>query len=58
MISESALALLHTHADLPEWVRKGGVFTPASALGDVLVRRLEESGRMSFASEVLEGRAE
>ena len=58
MISESALALLLQHADLPDWVRAGGIFTPSFALGDVLVRRLEESGRMSFASEVLEGPSE
>lgn len=55
MIAESALALLFSHSELPEWVRKGGVLTPASALGDVLVKRLEASGQMSFESEVVLG---
>ena len=54
MISESALALLLEHDALPAWVRKGGVLTPSTALGDVLVQRLEKTGRMSFKSELVE----
>lgn len=51
MVSESALALLLSYSDLPEFARGGGVLTPASALGDVLVKRLTASGRMTFESE-------
>jgi short subunit dehydrogenase-like uncharacterized protein len=56
MIAEGALSLLLAQSELPEWARKGGVLTPASALGDVLVKRLEASGQMSFESEVVLGR--
>ena len=53
MISESALGLLCSHSELPEHVRQGGIFTPATALGDVIVKRLEATGRMSFEGEVI-----
>ena len=55
MISEAALALLLDHSSLPHWVQDGGVLTPSTALGDVLVERLEKSGRMEFKSEVVVG---
>ena len=55
MLAESALSILLSHSELPQWVRGGGVFTPASALGDTLVKRLEASGRMAFESEVVLG---
>ncbi|EKM53778.1 uncharacterized protein PHACADRAFT_260290, partial [Phanerochaete carnosa HHB-10118-sp] len=53
MISEAALALLLSRAELPDVAREGGVLTPASALGDVLVKRLQNSGRFEFESEVI-----
>ena len=56
MIAESALTLLLSQSELPDWVHEGGVLTPASALGDVLVKRLEASGQISFESEVVLGR--
>lgn len=40
-VCESALALLHDADDLPPG---GGLLTPATAFGDVLVRRLREAG--------------
>ncbi|KAH8103424.1 Saccharopine dehydrogenase-domain-containing protein [Cristinia sonorae] len=52
MITECALALLLSRPELPELGREGGVLTPTTALGDVLVRRLEESGKFTFHSEV------
>ena len=55
MISESALAILLNHDELPDIAKEGGVLTPASALGDVLVRRLEASGRFLIESEVVLG---
>ena len=58
MLAESALSILLSHSELPQWVRGGGVFTPASALGDTLVKRLEASGRMAFESEVVLGGGE
>lgn len=56
MISESALALLLNQDQLPLLGRKGGVLTPMTALGDVLIHRLKQSGRFDFVSEVVDGR--
>ncbi|KZT05453.1 uncharacterized protein LAESUDRAFT_727099 [Laetiporus sulphureus 93-53] len=53
MISESALALLLERPALPPLAQWGGILTPATAFGDVLVRRLENSGRFQFESEVV-----
>lgn len=60
MISESALALVFSHDKLPNLARKGGVLTPMSALGDVLIERLRDTGRFEFTSEVItsHGKAE
>ncbi|KDQ56275.1 hypothetical protein JAAARDRAFT_59177 [Jaapia argillacea MUCL 33604] len=51
MISECALALALEQDALPR--REGGVLTPVTALGDVLVKRLKDTGRFEFESEVL-----
>ena len=48
MVCEAALALAGDAAKLPGGKRRGGVLTPASALGDALVRRLRAVG-MTFA---------
>jgi short subunit dehydrogenase-like uncharacterized protein len=53
MLTESALALLDA-SQLPVFARGGGVLTPVTGLGDVIVKRLEESGRFTFESEILE----
>lgn len=53
MISECALALLLDKDALPPLAREGGVLTAASALGEVLVRRLRASGRVEFESKVV-----
>jgi short subunit dehydrogenase-like uncharacterized protein len=53
MISESALALVCSHDKLPNLARKGGVLTPMSALGDVLIERLQSTGRFEFTSEIV-----
>ena len=55
IVSESALALLLDSNRLSDWVRVGGVLTPSTALGDILVQRLETSGRMTFTSEPVLG---
>ena len=68
MIAESALCFLlplaseskdaiqnnknNLHA-LPPLARKGGVLTPMTAFGDVLLRRLEETGRFEFSSSIV-----
>ena len=44
MVCESALALALQTADLPGGVKGGGVLTPASGLGQVLVDRLRKAG--------------
>lgn len=55
MISESALSMVLSYDDLPSVAKKGGILTTSSGLGDVLVKRLEASGRMTFESEVVVG---
>jgi len=55
MISESALALVFDTPKLPALARRGGVLTPMSALGDVLIERLKDTGRFEFTSEIVPG---
>jgi len=68
MIAESALCFLlplvsesrnvidnkkdNLHA-LPPLAKKGGILTPMTAFGDVLIRRLEETGRFEFSSSIV-----
>ena len=44
ILCESALALILDHQRLPPLGQRGGVLTPATAFGDVLVERLEAVG--------------
>lgn len=44
MVCESALALALNTDELPNLAGRGGVLTPATALGGVLVKRLREAG--------------
>jgi len=68
MISECALALLlplvsanstETAATysaiptLPPLAQRGGVLTPVTAFGDVLVQRLQDTGVFQFSSSVV-----
>jgi len=53
MISESALALVLNKDSLPPFGRRGGVLTPMTAFGDVLIQRLNACGRISIDSEIL-----
>lgn len=53
MISECALALVFDQATLPPLAREAGFLTPATAFGDVIVKRLESTGRMKFETKVL-----
>ena len=46
MVCESALALALDGARLPGGTTRGGVLTPATAFGDVLVERLRRAGMM------------
>jgi short subunit dehydrogenase-like uncharacterized protein len=43
-LCESALSLLSNHDALPGGYERGGVLTPATGLGEVLVERLREAG--------------
>jgi short subunit dehydrogenase-like uncharacterized protein len=54
ILCESGLALAHDGARLPGGVKRGGVLTPATALGDALVPRLRAAG---FEIRVTSGRA-
>ncbi|KAJ6593216.1 Saccharopine dehydrogenase-domain-containing protein [Mycena capillaripes] len=59
LISEAALSLALTPREtLPAIGRRGGVLTPATALGDVLVDRLVASGRVTFESKVVTARGQ
>ncbi|KAI8978342.1 Saccharopine dehydrogenase-domain-containing protein [Trametes punicea] len=55
MTAECALGLLLEDDSLPVTARPGGVLTPATALGEVLVRRLQATGKMQFESEIVTG---
>ena len=52
MASEAALALLDVSA-LPWMAQHGGVLTPATALGDVIVSKLSDSGFWEVKSDVV-----
>jgi short subunit dehydrogenase-like uncharacterized protein len=53
-IAECALAIALEKHSLPKLGQKGGVLTPMSALGDVLIRRLERSGRFEFEQYMID----
>ena len=50
---ESSLSILLDFDKLPKLGQEGGVLTPMSALGDVLVDRLERTGRFVQHSEIV-----
>ncbi|KAJ7099360.1 Saccharopine dehydrogenase-domain-containing protein [Mycena belliarum] len=57
LISEAALSLvLAAPGALPPLARGGGVLTPATAMGDVLVERLVATGRVTVESKVVVAR--
>jgi short subunit dehydrogenase-like uncharacterized protein len=56
MIAECALGLALDHSRLPTHGQRGGVLTTATALGDVLVERLEKSGEFKFESRVMDNK--
>ncbi|KAJ4486084.1 Saccharopine dehydrogenase-domain-containing protein [Lentinula aciculospora] len=58
MMAESGLALLLDRESLPALAKNGGVLTPASALGDVIVKRLQEFAKFDIRCEVVDGIAE
>ncbi len=49
---ESSLSILLDFDKLPKLGQEGGVLTPMSALGDVLLDRLERTGRFEQYSEI------
>jgi len=57
IISEAALLLLSVDK-LPSLARKGGVLTPMTAFGNVLIERLQATGRFDFTSKVVGGAPE
>lgn len=55
MISECALALLPaSYPSLTEMAHAGGVLTPSTAFGDVIVERLKRSGRIEIETGLIE----
>ncbi|OXG15298.1 saccharopine dehydrogenase [Cryptococcus neoformans Tu401-1] len=56
LLAESALALVlpaPKGTSRPPLAKTGGLLTPATAMGDVLVERLRKSGKFQITSEVL-----
>ncbi|GEM06323.1 saccharopine dehydrogenase / Homospermidine synthase family protein [Rhodotorula toruloides] len=51
LISSCALCLLKDYDRLPPIAKHGGFLTPSTALGNVLVERLEATGRFQFSIE-------
>jgi short subunit dehydrogenase-like uncharacterized protein len=57
MLAESALALVLPPPEgtsLPPLAGLGGVLTPSTAMGQVLVERLRKSGKVIIESEIVE----
>ncbi|KIJ66142.1 hypothetical protein HYDPIDRAFT_110316 [Hydnomerulius pinastri MD-312] len=54
LVSECALTLILDAPSLPALAKEGGVLTPMTAFGDVLIERLNNCGRIRIASEVIE----
>jgi len=52
LIVEGALTIVHDHDRLPPIAQRGGFLTPATALGEVYVKRLEATGHFHFETEV------
>ncbi|KZV69402.1 NAD-P-binding protein [Peniophora sp. CONT] len=50
--AEAALLLLNP-SKLPELAQKGGILTPMTAFGDVLLERLEKTGQWNLSAEIL-----
>ncbi|KAF9234190.1 Saccharopine dehydrogenase-domain-containing protein [Melanogaster broomeanus] len=53
MIAECALSLVLDADSLPAFSKRGGVLTPMTAFGDVLIERLKACGRIGIESEVI-----
>ena len=53
MIAECALSLVLDADRLPAFAKRGGVLTPMTAFGDVLIERLKATGRITIESEVI-----
>ena len=62
LVSESKNVIHDKHKDnlhaLPPLARQGGILTPMTAFGDVLLQRLEETGRFEFSSSINDGIAQ
>ncbi|KAH7917738.1 NAD(P)-binding protein [Leucogyrophana mollusca] len=56
MVVESALCITLNSRELPELGKVGGVLTPMSAFGDVLIERLRACERFEIESEVVLGK--
>ncbi|KZT27107.1 hypothetical protein NEOLEDRAFT_1155173 [Neolentinus lepideus HHB14362 ss-1] len=52
-VSESALAILLEKDRLPPLAQQGGILTPMSGMGDVLIERMIATGKFEFGSEVI-----
>ena len=48
MIVQCGLALCQDFDRLPEHAKRGGALTPATAFGEVIKERLEQTGRFRF----------
>ena len=48
MITTCGLALLQDFDRLPAHAQRGGALTPATAFGEVIKERLEQTGRFRF----------
>nr|XP_019010531.1 uncharacterized protein I206_05003 [Kwoniella pini CBS 10737]OCF49312.1 hypothetical protein I206_05003 [Kwoniella pini CBS 10737] len=53
LLAESALSLVLSKDQLPTPAKKGGMLTPSIAMGDILIDRLNKSGKFEISSEIL-----
>jgi len=52
-IAECAITCVRAHNNLPPLAQQGGFLTPATALGDALLERLESTGTIKIDKQVL-----
>jgi len=59
MLAESALSLVlppPKGTELPPMAKVGGVLTPSTAFGNVLIERLQQAGKVQWESKLVENR--
>jgi len=54
MLAESAIAFALSHDSLPDLAKQGGILTPMTGLGDVLIERLRGNKLFNVECEIVD----